>query len=110
MQRPASSATRQLLLAQRLLEFGRVYPAHALADQAVRDEPGYRDAWNTLAATQLALRDAHGAGQSLKISEELDGAFGYTWYLKAQLAEQAGKPDDAKRFREHASALGYHVS
>jgi hypothetical protein len=108
MQRPASSATRQLLLAKRLLEFKRFQAARLLADQAVHDEPGYRDAWNTLAAAQLELRDDTGAGRSLKISEELDGAYGYTWYLKSQLAKAQGKDDVAKQYAEHAELLGFH--
>lgn len=107
MKRPASSATRQILLANRMLEFDRTYTAQALATQAVRDEPGYRDAWNTLAAVQLELQNTKGAAQSLKISEELDGVFGYTWYLKSRLATQQGQSADAEAFKKRAELLGY---
>jgi tetratricopeptide (TPR) repeat protein len=107
MQRPASEATRRLLLADRLLEFKRYRAAAALADTAVRSEPEYRDAWNTLAAAQLNLGNTDGAERSLDISIKLDRAFGYTWYLKSQLAEQADHPQDAKKFADQAALLGY---
>lgn len=102
-----SAPTRQLLLAQRLYFLEEYRAAHTLADRTARAEPTYRDAWNTLAATQIALGNLKGAEQSLKTSLDLDQGNGYAWYLRSELARLQDDPEKSREYREQAETLGY---
>lgn len=107
MQRPVSQATRRVLLADRLLELDRPQTGRALADEAVRDQPEYRDGWNTLAAAQYRLGEYDDADRSLAVSLKLDDAFGFTWYLRSQVAARQDRTADATRYADQAKRLGY---
>lgn len=99
--------TRKLRLAQALYELKEFRASHALADAAVREQPGYRDAWNALAAAQLALDNLKGAERSLKTSLDIDRADGYTWFLRAELAKRRGDDTASAEYRDKAKLLGY---
>ena len=107
MQRPVSRATRQALLADRLLELDRSRTAAELANRAVKNEPRYRDGWNTLAAAQYRLGKYEEADRSLAVSLKLDDAFGFTWYLRSQVADKQGRTADAIAYQDKAKRLGY---
>lgn len=102
-----SPATRQLLLAQTLLDLGEARAAEEQALTAVRAESKYRDGYNTLAASQMKLGQFKDAGRSLKTSIDLDRAFGYTWYLRAELAAADGDSAKADEYRAKARSLGF---
>lgn len=107
MSAAANEASQKVILAETLYEFGEYHAAKSLADTAVREEPAYRDAWNVLAATQISERDYHAADRSLKVSLELDRGYGYTWYLRSQLAERQNQDKKADEYRTRADELGY---
>lgn len=102
-----SQVSRKVMMAGQLLEAGEPVAAERLAQSAVGEQPDYRDGWNVLAAAQLDLGDTKDARKSLKVSVDLDDSFGYTWYLKSELAEQTGNQRDADEFRQRSELLGY---
>lgn len=105
---PASAdVSRKVRLAELLYGFGDYHAAERLARGAVQSKPDYRDGWNVLAAAQLSQRDFGDAERSLKISTDLDASYGYTWYLRAQLADLTGKASQATQYRQRAALLGY---
>lgn len=103
----SSPATKKIVLAQTLYRLGYYRASMALADTAVRTETAYRDGWNTLAAAQIALGQTNAAERSLKTSLDLDGSFGYTWYLKSELAKAQGNTKQALQYKDRAEQLGY---
>lgn len=103
----AADVSRTVMLAETLYGFEDYAAAERLARNAVQSEPDYRDGWNVLAAAQLSQRDFGDAERSLKISTDLDAGYGYTWYLRSQLAEATGKPKQAEEYRKRAELLGY---
>jgi len=99
--------SQRVLLAQALYEIKEYRAAERQAREAVAAAPEYRDGWNTLATTQLALGSTKDAARSLDIALEFDKSFAYTWYLKSQLAKAEDDPGKAKEFQERAEELGY---
>ncbi len=106
---PASSASQLTILAQGLYQIGYFRQSAALAEQAVRQAPRYRDGWQQLAAAQIMAGDYVAANRSVKTALDLDPASGYTWFLKAELATRQNKPDDAAASRKQATELGYQA-
>lgn len=103
----ASPATRQVLLAQMLQTLGEHRAARGAAKEAVTLVPDYRDGWNALAASQITLGEYQDAEKSLKTSIDLDDAFGYTWYLKSQLASAQDDSSKSDEYLKKAEGLGF---
>lgn len=99
--------SRQTFLGATLYQLDERRAALELAEQAVRDQPAYRDAWNVLAAAQISAGQLREAEQSLKVSVELDRSDGYTWYLRSKLAEAQNRGKQAEQYRARAQQLGY---
>lgn len=105
-----SPASRQTYLAGVLYRRGEYRATAALASDALKVDPKYRDAWNLLAAAQISQRQFKDADGSLRTSLSLDPAYGQTWQLKAELAAGRGNADEAEDFKKKAAALGYKES
>lgn len=103
----SAGVSRTVTLAETLYGFGDYRAAERLARSAVQTAPDYRDGWNALAAAQISLREHRDAERSLKISTDLDSGYGYTWYLRGQLAEASGQKNQAKEYTRRAKLLGY---
>ncbi len=103
----SDQVTRTVTVAETLYGLGDYRAAERLARDAVQSKPDYRDAWNVLGAAQISLREFRDAEKSLKISSDLDSSDGYTWYLRARLAELNGKQDQAAQYQRRADLLGY---
>lgn len=105
-----NKASRRAELARYLNGHGYPVAAEAYAFLAVRNEPRYRDGWNTLAAVQIGRQEYKDAERSLHTSVQLDEAFAETWHLKAELAKAQGKSSDASDYAAKAKLLGYQES
>lgn len=101
------SASRNVILASTLYRLNEYRAAESLAETAVHQQPAYRDGWSVLAAAQISLKNYSKAEQSLKVSTDLDKGYGYTWYLKSQLAKQQNQTKKADEYAEQAKQLGY---
>lgn len=106
LQNQTAKVSRQTTLAASLIALGQNQPAERLARDAVSASPAYRDAWNTLALAQINLGQNGEAAKSLKTSTDLDGAYGYTWFLRAELAKRQQDPTEAE-YRKKAETFGY---
>lgn len=109
-EKTTAKASRYALVSQGLYKLGDYRAAVSAGLAAVHENNQYRDGWNTLAIAQMALDETRDAERSLKSSLDSDQAFGYTWYLKSELAKQQGDEDEEKEYRRKAEGLGFKLN
>lgn len=107
MSQMTSPAAKRVRFSEAVYSLGEFRLAENLALAGVKEEPAYRDGWDALAASQISLADYKAATRSLKTATDLDRGFGYTWYLKSELARLQNDDKKAEDYRNRAKALGY---
>lgn len=93
-----------------LYEFDKHRAAWIIGQRTSETEPEYRDAWNLWAAAALALGERDEAARAIDISTELDPGWGYSWYLKSELARLDGDADKTAEYLKRSELLGYRPS